>query len=79
MKIFKFMLFAFILFGCSNPSDKKEVNVEVKRLEDTRYNILILDGCEYIVFNWAQRDNHVITHKGNCKFCIERNQTNGKR
>lgn len=79
MKLLKFILLAFILSGCLNPNDKKEVQVEVKQLEDTRYNILILDGCEYIVFSWLPRENHVITHKGNCKFCLERNQTNGKR
>jgi hypothetical protein len=56
-----------------NTSDApKKVIVEQANLADTRYSILVIDSCEYIVYAWATRDDHVITHKGNCKFCTER-------
>jgi hypothetical protein len=50
----------------------REVKIENANLADTRYSVFILDSCEYIVYGWSSRDDHVITHKGNCKFCIER-------
>lgn len=31
-----------------------------------------IDSCEYIVFNSFSNHEPVITHKGNCKYCLER-------
>ena len=66
------LLLLVLIASCTNTQNTKPEIIN-KQLSDTRYDILILDSCEYIVFAWVPRDDHVITHKGNCKFCIERN------
>lgn len=37
-------------------------------------SIVTIDNCEYIVGNAFRNKDFAITHKGNCKFCIERNK-----
>ncbi len=34
-----------------------------------------IDGCEYIGHLDADSRNDYLTHKGNCKYCIERNRS----
>lgn len=34
--------------------------------------IVEVDSCEYLFGNWGNAT--VLTHKGNCKFCLERNK-----
>jgi hypothetical protein len=34
--------------------------------------IVEVDSCEYLFGNWGYAT--VLTHKGNCKFCLERNK-----
>ncbi len=74
------LLLMLILFNsCENETQyeqpqEKQVTVNEESLVESRYDILILDSCEYIVYAWIPRDDHVITHKGNCKFCAERNK-----
>jgi len=31
-----------------------------------------IDGCEYLLAGWG--NTVVFTHKGNCKFCAQRNK-----
>jgi uncharacterized protein YchJ len=73
------LLVAAIFCSCGSETQykqpqEKQVTVNEENLADSRYDILILDSCEYIVFAWVPRDDHVITHKGNCKFCVERSK-----
>ena len=37
------------------------------------YHIQEIDGCEYILVNGSDAHEPAFTHKGNCKFCAERN------
>jgi hypothetical protein len=39
------------------------------------YHIQEIDGCEYILVNGRSNQEPALTHKGNCKYCLERNQT----
>jgi hypothetical protein len=34
--------------------------------------IVEVDSCEYLLGNWGYAT--VLTHKGNCKFCLERSK-----
>jgi len=36
---------------------------------DYFYKITVVDGCEYITGGLVGSNWHVITHKGNCKYC----------
>ena len=40
--------------------------------EVDEYHIQEIDGCEYILVNGQQNHEPALTHKGNCKYCIER-------
>ncbi len=36
--------------------------------------VMTIDNCEYIVCNANHNSDITITHKGNCKYCEEKNQ-----
>jgi len=58
----------------SSCSPKPSGYTKTTKLGD--FKIKIIDSCEYIEYdNGSIMGDHVysITHKGNCKFCIERN------
>jgi len=38
------------------------------------YRIQEIDGCEYILVNGYGNHEPALTHKGNCKYCLQRNQ-----
>lgn len=38
------------------------------------YHIQEIDGCEYILVNGYGNHEPALTHKGNCKYCLQRNQ-----
>lgn len=71
---------AFILFSCKE-SDKvsfKPVQVlqepESRNTYDPRtVYIYTIDSCEYIGSLYGAYGD-VLTHKGNCKFCVQRNK-----
>ena len=62
MKKIVLFLFLSILLQEANAYDK--------------LSIVEIDGCEYIVCNDRNNSGITITHKGNCKFCVERNKNN---
>jgi len=60
------LLVAFLFCSCGNG----ENTIEGK----TVYRTVEVEGCEYITkYNGYQR-GYNFTHKGNCKFCIERSK-----
>jgi len=70
MKFMKNFLLAVIIFllalGCGvNPSPKTDSRKEIGE----NYAVVIIDGCEYIEFDYGVLQNRVysLTHKGNCK------------
>lgn len=36
--------------------------------------IIVIDNCEYIIIDESTAYTRGITHKGNCKYCQERNK-----
>lgn len=83
-----FILLAAVLFCgcCEQGSDighvrkQKEVR-QVASNYNTTYNVVEIDSCEYLVKHtliWddreKERDVISITHKGNCRYCLERNR-----
>lgn len=93
MKHIIFILTIILLCGCRQkngidyvvkpkPSTVKQKEVkQVTSNYNTTYNVVEVDGCEYIVKHnpiresgGSKRDIISITHKGNCKYCLERNK-----
>ncbi len=68
MKKFAYVILAsIILFGC-----EKDGKI-MSSLNDKDIKIYVIDNCEYIGdVRGGSRD--FLTHKGNCKFCAERNR-----
>ena len=80
------LLLTVVMFGCSQPN--QQTNQTQKQFMSTKvighfpYNpnidalvVVEIDDCEYIVCNAYSNKDITITHKGNCKYCIERNQS----
>ncbi len=80
----KFVLIGIILFGIMSCNSEQETttqttesipNDDVMRFHYgnvDEYRIQEIDGCEYIVVNGRANEQPAITHKGNCKYCLER-------
>ena len=63
------MLVAVIFCGC----ESKE---EIKQRADQKVNDIFIteyDSCEYLTFR-TYGGSIMYTHKGNCKFCVERSK-----
>lgn len=86
------MLFAVCLITLSSCNDEPEVTTQSITTESVPnnqyvefeygdvdvYRIQEIDGCEYIVVNGRANEQPSLTHKGNCKYCLERNQNTPK-
>jgi hypothetical protein len=72
MNKFAYVLLAsIILLGCEKDGEV------VYSLNDKDIKIYVIDNCEYIGdVRGGSRD--FLTHKGNCKFCVERSKINCK-
>jgi hypothetical protein len=64
-------LLLIVLVGCSEiPKEHRPIVSNPDILYGM--NIVQVDSCEYVVYSSYQQSG--ITHKGNCKFCIERSK-----
>jgi hypothetical protein len=65
---FAYVLLAVVfLIGCETPQGERH--------KKDGYSIIEIDNCQYIeVSNWvgSQSGYYSLTHKGNCKFCLQR-------
>lgn len=64
-KLFILSLLFGMLYSCSNEVHKSN---EAIGTDGKSYDVIVIDSCEYIT--WCSR----IAHKGNCRFCEERNK-----
>ena len=90
MKKLAMLISSLLLFSCGNSENveisKEEYNklkgVTKKSLGSFPYQkvdelyVIELDSCEYIIYNAFLNKDGAITHKGNCKFCAKRKETN---
>tara|TARA_B110000285_G_scaffold227165_1_gene288020 strand:+ start:6055 stop:6312 length:258 start_codon:yes stop_codon:yes gene_type:complete len=71
------LLVAFLFTACSsNVESTNNIVDEPKPTSGTKVNgsinVVEVEGCEYIVWDWYDAGN--IIHKHNCKFCAERSK-----
>ena len=69
--------FAILFFSC----EKKQTGFDGVHYElnkpatnndiNAKFKIIEIDGCEYIVYRFSA-NNGLMTHKGNCKYCLNR-------
>ena len=77
------LLVAVIFCGCGEPAKQKENIISAKRIDiywldengyssEEEFTIITIDSCEYLLAGYDR--SRMITHKGNCKFCVERSK-----
>jgi len=73
--IVAYAIVAFMFYGCENQQKTYNKQPTIYSNEQTAdIKIYIIDSCEYIGKLRGYKTD-VLTHKGNCKFCVERNTT----
>ncbi len=77
MKKFKIifsLLIVFVIYSCeSNKNNDHEIKYKIKLGgTDTDVKIVVIDSCEYLYLRESGYGLCVL-HKGNCKYCIIRN------
>lgn len=66
----KLVLCTVLLSSCEkNSTNYKKENSENYTIG--AYQVTVIDSCEYVVVNYDR--SRSVTHKGNCKFCTQRN------
>ena len=65
------LLVAFLFCGCETKNVEKS-NTEYE-INGSELQIYVIDSCEYIGLVYGMNSDK-LTHKGNCKFCIERSK-----
>ena len=69
--------FAYVLlvavFFCGCESKNVAVEETITKISGRPISIYIIDSCEYIG-NVYGGHGDMITHKGNCKYCVERSK-----
>jgi len=83
MKNLVFLMGLFLLVSCEREIEVKvQKTIEVEDIGGLEfeysdmdvYHIQEIDGCEYILVNGMDNREPALTHKGNCKYCLERNK-----
>ncbi len=78
---FTYMLLVAVIFcGCGEPAKQKENIISAKKIDihwfdengyssEEEFTVITIDSCEYLLACYDR--SRMITHKGNCKFCVE--------
>ena len=80
-KIVVILMGLFLFVSCSDETETTTENVDNSEYLEFEYGdydvyrIQEIDGCEYIVVNGKTNEQPALTHKGNCKYCSQRNET----
>lgn len=83
-RYFGYILLAVVLFQSCTIEAPKQIEEEPKKevernvLANSDFEIVVIDSCEYIVFDRVHgyAGGGGICHKQNCKFCTERSKHN---
>ena len=66
------LLLTILSCGCHEVNTPREDTGFVVIQGDAPLIIVEVDSCEYLLGEWGRAT--VLTHKGNCKFCLERSK-----
>jgi len=65
------MILTIALVSCGPSKEEMEARERsersTKQTTDERFEIITIDGCEYIVSTYYSNNSDILTHKGNCK------------
>jgi hypothetical protein len=60
--------------GCTEPTVKKQTTQIITGQCRSRFNIVIIEGCEYLEYEYGSA--YSLCHKGNCSNPIHKEVTN---
>jgi len=64
------LLLTILSCGCHEVNTPRKDTGFVVRKDCSPLMVLEVDSCQYLFGDWGR--GSVLTHKGNCKFCLER-------
>lgn len=64
-KIILLALLPMIMVGCEEKKEDREYATDERGYT---YEVSVIDSCEYF------RSCYILSHKGNCRYCAERNK-----
>ena len=67
------LLLTILSCGCHEVNTPRKDTGFLVRKDKDPLIIVEVDSCEYLLGDWGNQT--VLTHKGNCKFCLERTNT----
>jgi len=74
MKKIQIILIVLVILTLTNCETRNaDVHRTDVKINGKPFSTYIIDSCEYIGYIHSSQSD-VITHKGNCKFCINRNK-----
>lgn len=75
-KIISLMLATLAIVSCEYKTEAERE--EAKRLNG--FNIVVIDSCEYLIKRetWDRGCAGFFAHKGNCRYCKERREREGR-
>ena len=62
------------VIGCSSITYEDAPSPTVSSNTGSAFDVVVVDSCEYIQLYSPGSTGFAITHKGNCRFCKERNK-----
>lgn len=69
-KIILLALIALMMVGCYRAKAYHDKQIEL--VSDYRLSTIEYQGCEYVVMQSHLQQHGTMSHKGNCRFCKER-------
>lgn len=80
MKLENFVIFLVLIFTilfslCSCETNNVKVKNSNYKVHGSELELYVIDSCEYIGLIYMGPSDK-LTHKGNCRFCKERNKRN---
>lgn len=73
------LLITTIFYSCNRREEKQSIqNYEVIEFQSDKYfgcSVVEIDSCEYLIKFQGYEQGWMFTHKGNCKYCTERNKS----
>lgn len=67
----KLIIVTMFLVGCTKSNVESTKTGFILKNSVAPIKLIEIDNCEYLYGDWGSAS--VLTHKGNCKFCLDRN------
>ena len=67
-------LVLLVMYSCGDVSVERVVELNTYQVDGVVIHTYDIDSCEYLGYIAMGSTSKYLTHKGNCRYCIERNR-----